>query len=119
MSAAGLAGGREDTMLDVPAGTVMRSWTGWIRPESRAAYAAYLERTGLADYRSTPGNLGAVTVFRDLPDGRCEVRTVSFWRSYAHITAFAGEDIEMAVFYPQDDTFLIDREFTVAHFEVA
>jgi hypothetical protein len=119
MAAAGWAGGREVTMLDVPAGTVMRSWTGWIRPDSRAAYAAYLERTGLPDYRSTPGNLGAVTVFRDLPDGRCEVRTVSFWVSYAHITAFAGEDIEMAVFYPEDDTFLIDREFTVAHFEVA
>ena len=106
-------------MLDVPAGSVMRSWTGWIRPESRAAYATYLERTGLAGYRSTPGNLGGISVFRDLPDGRCEVRTVSFWRSYAHIEAFAGEDIELAVFYPEDDTFLIDRELIVAHFVVA
>lgn len=106
-------------MLDVPAGSVMRSWTGWIAPETRTAYAGYLERTGLADYRATPGNLGAVTVFRDLPDGRCEVRTISFWRSYAHIEAFAGEDIDLAVFYPEDDTFLIDRELIVAHFEVA
>jgi hypothetical protein len=106
-------------MLDVPAGSVMRMWTGWIRPEAREAYAAYLERTGLADYRSTPGNLGAVTMFRDLPDGRCEVRTVSFWRSYAHISSFAGEDIELAVFYPEDDTFLLDRELIVTHFDVA
>ena len=106
-------------MFDIPAGSVMRSWTGWIRPEDRAAYASYMERTGLADYRSTRGNLGAATVFRDLPDGRCEVRTVSFWRQYADIVAFAGDDIELAVFYPQDDAFLIDRELTVAHFDVA
>ncbi|WP_255579751.1 hypothetical protein [Cryobacterium sp. PAMC25264] len=106
-------------MFDVPAGSVMRSWTGWIRPEDRGAYTAYLERTGLADYRSTHGNLGAATVFRDLPDGRCEVRTISFWRTHADIVSFAGEDIEMAVFYPADDQFLIDRELTVAHFDVA
>lgn len=106
-------------MLDVPAGSVLRSWTGWIRPESRAAYAAYLERTGLADYRSTPGNLGAALVFRGLADGRCEVRTISAWRSYRDIVAFAGEEIELAVFYPEDDTFLIDRELTVTHYDVA
>jgi len=105
-------------MLNVPAGTVLRSWTGWIRPDDRATYTAYLEHTGLADYRSTPGNLGAVIVYRDLPDGRCEVRTLSLWRSYRDIEAFAGDDIEMAVFYPEDDSFLIDRELTVAHFDV-
>lgn len=106
-------------MFDIPAGSVMRSWTGWIRPIDRASYTAYMERTGLADYRSTPGNLGAAMVFRDLRDGRCEVRTVSFWRAYSDIVAFAGDDIDLAVFYPQDDAFLIDRELTVAHFDVA
>lgn len=106
-------------MLDVPAGSVLRSWTGWIRPESRTAYADYLEHTGLADYRATRGNLGATVLFRDLPDGRCEVCTLSAWRSYGDIVAFAGEDIDLAVFYPEDDTFLIDRELTVAHYDVA
>lgn len=105
-------------MLEIPLGSVMRSWTGWIRPGSRADYAAYLERTGLLEYRSTPGNLGALVVFRDLADGRCEVRTISFWTSREAITAFAGEDINAAVFYPEDDAFLLDRERTVSHFDV-
>lgn len=105
-------------MLEIPQGSVMRSWTGWIKPESHAAYNDYLERTGLPGYRSTPGNLGAVAVFRDLPDGRCEVRTISFWTSRDAITAFAGEDIDTAVFYPEDDAFLVDRERTVSHFDV-
>ena len=107
-------------MAETPTpGTVMRMWTGWIRPADRDVYAAYIEDTGLSAYRSTPGNLGAVMVFRDLPDGRCEVRTISFWRSRDDIRAFAGDDIEVAVFYPEDDRYLVDRETTVLHFDVA
>jgi heme-degrading monooxygenase HmoA len=105
-------------MDEIPSGAVMRSWTGWIRPDDRETYRAYLEQTGLSAYRSTPGNLGALAVFRDLPDGRCEVRTISFWRSRHDIEAFAGENIEVAVYYPEDDRFLIGGEPTVEHFDV-
>jgi hypothetical protein len=34
------------------------------------------------------------------------------------IRAFAGEDIEQAVFYPEDDRFLVERDVTVRHYEV-
>ncbi|GAA3663348.1 hypothetical protein [Microbacterium marinilacus] len=55
---------------------------------------------------------------RDLSDGRTEVRTFSFWTSRDDITAFAGDGIGIAVFYPDDDRYLIDRETTVDHFDV-
>ena len=106
-------------MTETPTPAVMRMWTGWIRPEDRTAYGAYIEDTGMSAYRSTPGNMGAYMVFRDLPDGRCEVRTISFWRSRDDIRAFAGDDIDVAVFYPEDDRYLVDRETTVQHFDVA
>lgn len=96
----------------------MRSWRGWIRQEDRDSYRAYLETTGLNDYRATHGNLGAIAVFRDVGDGRCEVRTLSWWESRADITSFAGDDIETAVFYPEDDRYLIDRDSSVEHFDV-
>jgi hypothetical protein len=32
--------------------------------------------------------------------------------------AFAGDDITTAKYYPVDDEYLLDRETTVAHFEV-
>jgi hypothetical protein len=35
------------------------------------------------------------------------------------VKAFAGDDPERAVFYPEDDRFLIERDLTVAHYEVA
>ncbi len=35
------------------------------------------------------------------------------------IHGFAGEDVERAVFYPEDDRFLIDRDLAAHHWVVA
>jgi len=77
----------------------------------------YLRRTGLKEYRQTPGNRGAYVLRRILGD-RAEFVTLSFWDSEESIRAFAGEDIEKAVFYPEDDRFLVAREPTAEHYEV-
>ena len=97
---------------------IARMWRGWVRAEDREAYAAYVEDTGMAHYRRTPGNRGAHLLLRDLDDGRTEIVTLSFWNSRNDITEFAGEDISRAVFYPEDDRYVVDRERTVTHFEV-
>ena len=51
-------------------------------------------------------------------DGRADFTLISYWESMEHVKAFAGDDPEVAVFYPEDDDFLIDRETTVTHHEV-
>jgi heme-degrading monooxygenase HmoA len=55
---------------------------------------------------------------RDLGDGRTEIVTLSFWQSREVIAGFAGDDISQAVFYPEDERYLVDRETTVTHYEV-
>jgi heme-degrading monooxygenase HmoA len=97
---------------------IARIWRGWVRTEDRAAYVEYIERTGMAEYRGTPGNQGAWMLARDLDDGRTEIVTLSFWASRDAIRGFAGDDIEQAVFYPEDERYLVDRETTVTHYEV-
>ena len=98
---------------------IARRWRGWIRTEQAAAYVEYVTRTGLSAYKNTPGNLGAQMWTAELGDGRTEVVTVSWWSSLADIEGFAGEDIRTAIFYPEDDGYLIDRETTVTHYNVA
>ena len=98
---------------------IARVWRGWVSTDRAAEYVAYIDRTGLAAYRSTPGNLGAQMWTRDLGDGRSEVTTLSWWESLDAIRGFAGDAIDRAVFYPADDDFLIDRETTVTHPQVA
>ena len=79
--------------------------------------AAALRRHGLqhdAVAQSVAAHLGG----GDLDDGRTEVVTLSFWTSLDAVRAFAGDDVSAAVFYPEDDRFLVDRERTVTHHEV-
>ncbi len=97
---------------------ITRLWRGWVSTQRAEDYVAYVEGTGGAGYRATPGNVAAQTLIRDLGDGRTEVLTLSWWESMRDIAAFAGDDIEQARFYPEDDDFLVDRETTVAHYEV-
>jgi len=98
---------------------IARMWRGWVATDRAGAYVDYITETGLAEYRRTPGNLGAQMWTRDLGDGRTEVLTVSWWESTDHIRGFAGDNIDQAVYYPEDEDFLIGRENTVTHYEVA
>ena len=98
---------------------IARMWRGWVRTEDRDVYVDYVERTGMSEYRRTPGNRGAHLLTRDLDDGRTEIVTLSFWDSREVVAGFAGDDISRAVYYPEDDRYLVDRETIVTHFEVA
>jgi heme-degrading monooxygenase HmoA len=103
--------GRETTVI-------ARTWRGWTRREDADAYTEYVLETGIAAYRATPGNRGAYILRRD--DGeRTEFVTFSLWASLDDIRGFAGDEIDRAVFYPEDDRYLVDRELTVDHYEVA
>src|SRR5690242_18177817 len=88
---------------DMADGTIiLRRWSSRIRTADEADYVAYIEATGLKEYRATPGNLGCQMLLRALGDGSTEVTTLSWWESMAAITAFAGADPEMARYYPED-----------------
>ena len=43
----------------------------------------------------------------------------TYWDSLDAVKRFAGEEPEVARFYPEDDDYLIDRELTVEHHDVA
>lgn len=96
---------------------IARMWRGMVRREDADAYADYIGGTGMAEYRSTPGNQGAWMLRRDDGD-RSEIITFSLWDSRDSVRAFAGENIDQAVFYPEDDRFLIERDLTVRHYEI-
>ncbi len=97
---------------------IARVWTGAVRRADADAYAAYIGETGLADYAGTAGNRGAWLLRRDAGD-RTEFVTFTLWESLDAIRGFAGDDIEKAVYYPEDDRYLIERGPTVSHYEVA
>lgn len=96
---------------------IMRIWRGATTAADADAYLAYLQETGVPGYRDTPGNRG-VQIVRRIYEDRAEFLTISWWESEAAIHGFAGDNIDQAVFYPEDDRFLTERDLTVRHYEV-
>jgi heme-degrading monooxygenase HmoA len=96
---------------------IARIWRGVVAAADTDAYAEYMLETGVRGYRSTPGNRG-VYMLRRISDPECEFLMVSLWNSIDDARAFAGDDVEQAVFYPEDDRFLVDRDLRVRHYEV-
>jgi uncharacterized protein len=66
-------------------------WKGAVRKHDGDAYAEYMQKTGIAAYASTRGNRGVWMLRRD---------------------------IETAVFYPEDDRYLVERDQLSAHYLV-
>jgi heme-degrading monooxygenase HmoA len=96
---------------------IARIWRGAVKRDDADEYAQYIRDTGFAEYGRTAGNRGAWMLRRD-DGGETEFLTLSMWESRDAIKAFAGEDIEAAVLYPEDEKFLIGGESSIAHYEV-
>ncbi len=96
---------------------IARQWHGRVPTSKAAAYYAFLQRSGIPDYKATPGNRG-VWVFRRTEGDVTHFLLTSFWDSLESIRGFAGADVERARYYPEDQDFLLEFEPTVIHYEV-
>lgn len=95
---------------------IVRTWRGWTSSEDAEAYAAYLEETGLKEYRGTPGN-ESVLLLRRVVGEEAEFLLVSTWSSMEAVRRFAGDDPGRAVFYPEDERYLTRYDTHVDHYE--
>jgi heme-degrading monooxygenase HmoA len=96
---------------------IARIWKGTVREHDGDAYADYMRKTGIPGYASTPGNRGVWMLRRNI-DERTEFLMFTLWDSLERVKAFAGEDYETAVFYPEDDRFLVERDLRSTHYVV-
>jgi heme-degrading monooxygenase HmoA len=96
---------------------IARIWRGAVRRSDADRYADYMRGTGVKEYAETAGNRGVLMLRRNESD-RSEFVMVTLWESWDAVRAFAGDDVERAVFYPEDDAFLVERDLTATHYEV-
>lgn len=96
---------------------IARVWRGTTRAEDADAYAAYIEASGTSSARKLAGARGSL-VLRRVTGDRAEFQTIILFDSLDDIRAFAGEDIGKAVFFPEDDRYLVERDLEVTHHEV-
>ena len=95
---------------------ITRIWHGRTLKMHAADYRAYVAETGIPEYLSTPGNLGAQIWQQD--EGEItHICTVSWWENLESIKAFAGDDFEKAKYYNRDEEYLLEFESSVKHYE--
>lgn len=98
---------------------VARRWTALAEGSEQAdGYVEHFERTVRPHLEGTNGFLGA-TVERVEADGAIEIVVVTRWESIDAITAFAGEDIDLAVVEPEARAVLSRFDDRVRHIELA
>lgn len=95
---------------------ITRIWHGTTNAAVADQYKKFVEDTGLRDYKTIKGNL-SVRLLRRIEGDVCHFLTVTEWDSYESIKAFAGEDYQLAKYYPGDDKYLLDFETHVVHYE--
>jgi antibiotic biosynthesis monooxygenase (ABM) superfamily enzyme len=95
---------------------IARVWRGTTLAEDGDAYAAYIEETGMKGARELPGARGTLVLRRERA-GCAEFETILLFDSLADVKAFAGDELDAAVFFPDDDRYLIERDLEVRHFE--
>jgi heme-degrading monooxygenase HmoA len=94
-----------------------RMWHGRTKACDADTYLEYLYKSGIPGYRATPGNKGA-WVLRRIEGEVAHFITLTFWESHEAIKAFAGDDIEAARYYPEDEKYLLEFEPRVTHYEL-
>jgi heme-degrading monooxygenase HmoA len=97
---------------------IARVWRGITSEAQADEYLDYLTATGVKECRAVAGNRG-VRVLRRVGDGQAEFLFISLWDSLDAVRAFAGPDVEKAVYYPEDAEYLVELELAVRHYEVA
>jgi|SRR5450432_262845 heme-degrading monooxygenase HmoA len=95
---------------------ITRIWHGRTSPDNSEWYLQFLLNEGTREYLETPGNL-SVKVLQSKAADCCHFWTVTEWPDLNSIKAFAGEDYEKAVYYPEDEGMLLEFEEKVIHAE--
>lgn len=96
---------------------IARLWHGRVPTTQARAYREFLNTRAIPDYSSVDGNLNVFILER--AEGEVtHFITLTFWRDMDAIQGFAGSNVEMAKYYPEDSAFLLEFEPTVVHYEI-
>jgi heme-degrading monooxygenase HmoA len=92
-------------------------WHGRVNHDDAREYREFLKQRAIPDYQSVDGNIDVKILERQEEDATHFI-TMTTWESFDAIKAFAGEDLERAKYYPEDEGYLLEFEPTVVHYEV-
>lgn len=96
---------------------IARMWHGRVPTAKAPAYREFVTARAIPDYQSVDGNL-SVHILERAEGDVTHFITLTFWKDLESIKGFAGDEVEVAKYYPEDQEFLLEFEPHVVHYEV-
>lgn len=96
---------------------IARMWHGRVPTSKAPAYREFVTARAIPDYQSVDGNL-SVHILERAEGEVTHFITLTFWKDLEAIKGFAGDEVEVAKYYPEDKEFLLEFEPNVVHYEV-
>jgi hypothetical protein len=96
---------------------IARIWHGKTSITNSDAYADFLKQVAIPDYKKTIAFKG-LTFLRNIKNDQGHFTLITYWENHVVIKNFAGQDLNKAKYYPEDDNFLLEFEENVEHYEV-
>ena len=96
---------------------IARIWHGKTKAEDYEAYTDFMKDVAIPDYEKTDGFV-KLSFLRRIEGDEAHFNLVTYWENLDVIKNFAGDDYEIAKYYPRDNDFLLEFEEKVIHYEV-
>ena len=96
---------------------IARAWKARCPKRHEEGFIKYLYETGIKDTSATKGFQGAQIFQRTVKD-ESEITLITYWDNMESIKDYAGEDIGVAVLYPEDVKYELNPDYHVNHYEV-
>ncbi|MFT6266446.1 MAG: heme-degrading monooxygenase HmoA [Oleiphilaceae bacterium] len=98
---------------------IAREWKAKCPKEHEEGFISYLYETGIKDTSATQGFLGAQIFNRDTDiSDEVEITLITYWETLECIKSFAGENIDIAKLYPEDEQYQLNPDGHVIHYKV-
>lgn len=96
---------------------IARIWHGTTKAADYEVYTAFMKSEAIPDYQKTAGFV-KLSFLRSIEDQIAHFTLITYWKNLEVIKNFAGEDFEIAKYYPKDKEYLLVFEEKVKHYEV-
>ena len=96
---------------------IVRLWHGRTDISKADAYAEFMKDRAAPDYGAIDG-LKKLYFLRKIDPDAAHFLLVTIWDSMESVKQFAGEHPEIAKYYPEDDSYLLEKEATSDLYEM-
>ena len=96
---------------------IARIWEGKTKIEHLKEYEEFMKVRAIPDYSNTSGFV-KLLFLKNTDQQFAYFKLITIWENLEVIKNFAGEDYEIAKYYPEDKNYLIDFPEKVNHFEI-